>query len=270
MARIEDAHVQDAGRIGPRRALVTGAGSGIGRAIVRRLAADATLLVLVGRRRGALEESARICSDVNPGVECLVMDADVSSVADVERVAGELAAQSDALDALVNNAGRAFFGRVEETTPEEWASVLGINLGGPFLVTRALLPLLRRGDGPAVVNVASTVGVVGLKGAAAYCASKAGLINLTRVLALDHASEGIRFNAVAPGVVDTEMMQVARKGSGLRSALRTELEDMHPLGRVATPGEIAETVCFLLSPRSSFTTGALVAVDGGLLSGFQQ
>lgn len=249
-----------------RRVLITGAGSGIGKALAWRLAASGHRLALLGRLPGPLKEVAGRIGE--GGVDTLVLEADVSREQEVRAAVERIGSEWGALDGLVNNAGITFFGTIEETPLTDWNRVLEVNLTGPFLVTRECLPWLRRGSQSAVVNVASTLGQVGLARAAAYCAAKAGLVNLTRVLALDHAAEGIRFNAVCPGVVDTPMLAVDRGDHRDAPGRRRDLEQAHPLGRVARPEEIAAAIENLLDPGSSFITGAVLTVDGGMTAGF--
>ncbi|MDH3285012.1 MAG: SDR family oxidoreductase [Acidobacteriota bacterium] len=249
-----------------RRVLITGAGTGIGRAVAKRLARNAARLVLVGRRAAPLEQTAELCETA--GGRARIVSADVGDESSVRELLLQTGETLGALDGLVNNAGLAHYGTVEETPPERWNEVHRVNLTGPFLVTRAALPLLRCGDQPAIVNVSSTLGLRALRNAAAYCSSKAGLVNLTRAVAMDHADEGIRCNVVCPGVVATEMSRLDRD-DGLDPDERwKQLEAVHPLGRIATPEEIAEVVAFLLSPASSFITGAALPIDGGMTAGF--
>ncbi|MCU0230675.1 MAG: SDR family oxidoreductase [Acidobacteria bacterium] len=249
-----------------RRTLITGAGQGIGRAIASSLAAPGARLALYGRRADTLEETAARCRA--QGAEALAFPGDVTDERRLVAVAALLAAEWGALDGLVNNAGIASFGTIETTTPETWRQVLEVNLTGPYLVSRAVLPLLRRGEDPAIVHVASNLGLVALKNAAAYCAAKAGLVNLTRAMALDHAGEGIRVNAVCPGAVATPMLLTDRGDGAEAPAVVAELARAHPLGRIAEPEEVAAAVAFLLSPACRFATGTILAVDGGSTAGF--
>ena len=189
-----------------RRVLVTGAGSGIGRSLALLLAERGYTLALVGRRSDALAR----CRDeaLSAGAaEALALPADITDEDALAELASRLESSLGGLEGVVNNAGRSVFASVGDMSLGEWRSVLDVNLTGTFLVVRALLPLLRAGEAPAIVNVASTLGEVGLKGAAAYCAAKAGVINFTRALALDLGEEGVRVAAVAPGPVRTEMLQ---------------------------------------------------------------
>jgi NAD(P)-dependent dehydrogenase (short-subunit alcohol dehydrogenase family) len=250
----------------PRRALVTGAGSGIGRATAVRLAAGGARVALVGRRRDPLEETAGLCREV--GGEPLVCPADVTRVDAVDAVVGAAGARWGALDALVCSAGMAFYAGVEATSPEAWDEVLRVNLTAPFFVARAALPWLRRGDAASVVMVASTLGLTGLRGAAAYCAAKAGLVNFARALAIEEAAAGVRVNVVCPGVVDTPMLDTPREGSRSREERIERLAAAHPLGRIGRPEDIAAVIAGLLAKDAAFVTGAVVVADGGQSAGF--
>lgn len=252
----------------PGRYLISGAGSGIGRELARQWAADGARIALLGRRRDPLEATAAICREA--GGTALVLPADVTDPEAVRGAAAEVEAAWGGLDGLVNNAGLAGYGGLEETSLEEWQRILAVNLTGPFLLTRAMVPLLRRGRSPGVVMVASTLGLVGLKRAGAYCAAKAGLVNFTRVLALEYAAEGIRFNAVCPAVVDTVMLATDRGDALEPGQRRLELAGLHPLGRLADPAEVAAVIRFLLSPAASFITGTAVTMDGGQMAGFSR
>lgn len=249
-----------------RRIAVTGAGSGIGRATALRLAEGGARVALLGRRRGPLVETAAACERY--GAEALVIPCDV---ADEAAVAGAFAALGErwgALEGLVNNAGIARYAPLEETSLALWNEVLATNLTGPFLATRAALPLLRQGDRAAVVMVSSTLGLVGLRHAAAYCAAKAGVVNLARAVALEEAAHGIRVNAVCPGVTDTPMIHAHDQDGATRTEHLEKLRALHPVGRLGRPEDIAAAIVHLLAPSAAFITGTVLAVDGGQLAGF--
>jgi NAD(P)-dependent dehydrogenase (short-subunit alcohol dehydrogenase family) len=246
--------------------LVTGAGSGIGRAVCERLAGDGCRLWLVGRRAGALEETAGLCRGSSP--EAIADPLDVTSEDEVAALAARVADRWGGLDGMVASAGRTHFSSIETTSLADWTDVLDTNLTGPFLMLKHLLPVLRAGTEPAVVHVASTLGLAGLRNASAYCASKAGVVNLTRAAALEMAQEGLRINAVCPAVVDTGMLDADRGDGASGAERRRQLARQHPVGRIATPAEIAAVVASVLDPRASFLTGAAIPVDGGMLAGF--
>ena len=231
-----------------------------------RLAADGCRLWLVGRRSGALEETAALCRGGSP--EAIANPLDVTSEDEVAALADRVAERWGALDGMVASAGRTHFASIETTSLADWEDVLATNLTGPFLMLKHLLPVLRAGTVPAVVHIASTLGLAGLRNASAYCASKAGLVNLTRAAALETARDGPRINAVCPAVVDTGMLDADRGDGASGEQRRLQLARQHPVGRIATPSEIADVVCCVLDPHASFLTGAVIPVDGGMLAGF--
>ena len=244
-----------------RSAIVTGAGSGIGAAVARKLAAEGYGVVLSGRRVGLLEELAAELG------EAVVVAGDVGEPAHADTLAAAAQDSFGGLDALVNNAGIGSSASVGDDEPERWDALLRTNLTGAFLVTRAALPLLleRRG---AVVNVASVNAMRAGPGWASYCVSKAGLVMLAQSLANDYGPLGLRANAVCPGWVRTAMgdggMDDLAEMLGVGREEAYERAHAHvPLRRPAEPEEIAEVVSFLLSPAASYVSGAAIPVDGG-------
>ena len=249
-------------RLDGKVALVTGAGSGIGRATALRLASEGAAVAVMGRRQNLLEETAEQVR--REGGESLALLGDVSSEDDAVEAVSRTETAFGGLDILFNNAGVVHDGDVLETSLDTWRETLDINLTGPFLMSRAAVPCLRRRGGGVIINNASTLGLVGLARAAAYCAAKGGLVSLTRAMALDHAAEKIRVNAICPGVVDTVMP----RRRGLADADRRRLDEvygpLHPVGRVGTPEEVAALVAFLASDEAAFITGVAYPIDGGL------
>ena len=195
---------------------------------------------------------------VDAGGEAVGLHADVTSAADAERLTQVAVERFGGLDVLVNNAGIASAGTVCEVTPEEWDRVLAINLKGSYLCSRYAIAHMARSGGGSIVCIASASGVIGQQAQVAYNVSKHGVIGLVRCMALDHAADGIRVNAVCPGVMRTPMLDA------LSAEQLAALEAMHPLGRVADPAEIAQAVLHLAGDESSFTTGGVFLVDGGL------
>ena len=244
-----------------RVAIITGGTRGIGVAAARLFTAEGGTVVAVAR--DATHGESAIAGI--PRASFLAVD--VRSGADCERVVTETLGTHSRLDVLINNAGVIYRNRtVEQTTDEEWDTTFDINVKGAFLMSRSALQALRDGGGN-IVNVASYVGLVGFAGAAAYAASKAALVNLTRTMALDHAREGVRVNCVCPGSVDTEMIRSAWRAHGNPIEAERLWGEKHPLGRIATPEEVARTMLFLASDDASFITGAALPVDGGITAG---
>jgi NAD(P)-dependent dehydrogenase (short-subunit alcohol dehydrogenase family) len=171
------------------------------------------------------------------------------------------------LDVLVNCAGIIYRNRtVEQTSEEEWDRTFDVNVKGSFLMSKYALPALRETKG-CIVNMSSYVGLVGFAGTSAYAASKAAVLNLTRSMALDHAKEGIRVNAVCPGSVDTEMIHTAWQQFGDVEEAKKLWAEKHPLGRIASPEEVGQAILFLASQEASFVTGIALPVDGGITAG---
>ena len=230
-----------------RNALVTGAGSGIGAAVARRLAAQGANVVLADLSLAAVEELA---GELGPATRPLQLD-----VRDEERVAPAMAD----LDVLVNVAGIGSTTNAPETSLEVWEDVFAVNARGTFLCCKHAIPGMAARGGGSIVNVASVAALVGLRNRAAYCASKGAVVALTRALAVDHVGDGIRVNAVCPGTVDSPWVRrlVEESGESL-DALRAR----QPLGRLGTTDEVAEAVDYLIS--AEFATGSVLVVDGGL------
>ncbi len=245
-------------RFEKRVALVTGGNRGIGLATGRLLAEEGASVVLFARNAETGLQAARSIPNAT------FVAGDVRRARDCLRVVRQALTSYGRLDVLVNCAGVIYRNRtVEETSEEEWDATFDTNVKGAFLMSRYALPALRDRRG-CIVNVASYVGLVGFAGASAYAASKAALINLTRSMALDHAREGIRVNAVCPGSVDTDMIHAAWEQFGDVARARRLWEEKHPLGRIATPEEVARAILFLASEEASFITGVALPVDGGI------
>ena len=243
-----------------RAVVVTGAGTGIGAAVVRRLAADGASVVLAGRRRAPLEHVA-----AETGQTFVVADA--STEEGVERIVATTVEEHGGIDGLVLNAGVMLPGGVADASVADWRTTLDVNLTGPFLLARAALPHLLERQG-SIVSVASIAALRAGPGIAAYCASKAGLVLLTQCLAVEHAAAGLRANVVAPGWVRTEMadeeMDEFGGPRGLdREAAYAEITRHVPARRPATADEAAAAVVWLLSPEAAYVNGTVLTVDGG-------
>jgi NAD(P)-dependent dehydrogenase (short-subunit alcohol dehydrogenase family) len=235
--------------VNQRVAVVTGGASGIGRATVARLLDD-------GFRLAVLDLSP----DPIPSV--LTIKVDVSDATAVERAMGDVLAELGRVDVLVNNAGISGSPQAttcHETPIAEWDRVFAVNVRGPFLCTRALLPvMINQGTGH-VITVASGAGMVAFPGRCAYTASKGAALQFAKSIAVDYAAAGIRSNAVCPGMVQTPMTQWRLDIPELRAAVEARI----PLGRVGQPDEIADAIAVLASHRLSYVTGAAFLIDGG-------
>jgi NAD(P)-dependent dehydrogenase (short-subunit alcohol dehydrogenase family) len=240
------------------KVLVTGASRGIGRAVAEQLHARGARVALVARASDALTETASRLSG------SIALVADLSRVEDAERV---VEAASDALcglDAVVNCAGMVRYADACETSYADVKAQLDLNFIAPFVICREAARIMRAsGEGGAIVNVASTLALRPAAQTAAYAASKAAVLSMTRAFALELGPFGIRVNAVAPGLVDTEMIRALRPGEASIEVQLEGLRKLHPLGRLGVPSDIAQAVVYLL--EADFVTGSVLVVDGGLL-----
>jgi NAD(P)-dependent dehydrogenase (short-subunit alcohol dehydrogenase family) len=245
-----------------KAALVTGGAMGIGGAVAKLFAARGAKVLIVDR---AETEGLKTVSEIiSNGGSAEFFKADVSSVNDCSRAVNRIIELFGKLDIVSNNAGIQRYGTVESTPEDEWDDVMNINLKSVFYICKYAIPHLKKTKG-CIVNMTSVQAFATQRNVAAYTTSKHALIGLTRSMAIDFARDGIRVNCVAPGTVDTPMLQYAASLDPDPESVYETCRDMHPLGRIATPEEAAEVVAFLASGRASFVTGSCYLVDGGLL-----
>lgn len=254
------------GRVDGRVALVTGAGSGIGRAVALLLAREGATVIVTSRTPAHVEETAALI-EAATGSAPAAFVLDQADRGSIDRAVADAHALVGPFDIVSNNAGVDDPAEtpVSETPDSVWSETFGVNVDGVFRICRAAIPLLR--DGASIVNMGSTNSILPRANAAAYCASKAALLQLTRSLALELAPRQIRANCVCPGIVDTPLTDMFLDLTEDPEATRAEYAQSNPLQRIADPVEIANCVLFLASQESSFVTGSALVVDGGALAG---
>jgi NAD(P)-dependent dehydrogenase (short-subunit alcohol dehydrogenase family) len=244
--------------------LVTGATSGMGRAVVSRITGEGARVVLAAR--GAAAGEAFAAELRAAGRDVLFVPTDVTNAAEVARLVERTVEHYGRLDGAFNNVGAATaVGPITEIGEDAWTAELALNLNSVFYGLKHQIPAVRAAGGGAIVNNASNVGVAGMAGMGAYSAAKHGVIGLTRSAALDTAAAGVRVNALVTGGVDTPLLR-SNMGPNPAEALRAA-NAMHPVGRIGRPEEIAAFAAFLLSDEAPFITGAALAIDGGLTAG---
>lgn len=241
--------------------LITGAANGIGLATAKKLATTGHDLFIVDKDETEITKAVAELTALGATVQSLVLD-----LSDSENIMPSLdKALGDAhVDQLINNAGVGFARNVESTTFAEWDLTIDVNLKATFIMCKYFVPKMISSGGGEIVNVASAASIIGLKNRVAYCASKAGVAGLTRAICVDHAAEGIRINAIAPGTVDSTWIAKILADAPDPVATRKMMEARQLDGKMGTPEEVANGIAFLLSPEGRFVNGSLFVMDAGL------
>ena len=246
-------------RLKDKVCLITGGGSGIGRATCELFAREGAKVVVADK----LLSAARVVAALI-GEAAIAIEVDVAQSASVRSMIDATIRDLGRLDVLINNAGYGIPGSVAETSEDDWDKLMTVNVNGVFFGCKYAIPVMKQQGGGVIVNTASIVANVGIRNRAAYCASKGAVAALTRAMALDHVNDNIRVNCVAPGTIDTPYFEDIIRKSERPQELRRELEARQAMNRLGRPEEIANAFLFLASDESSFSTGSMLIVDGGM------
>lgn len=243
-----------------RTALVTGGASGIGFATLQRLLRDGYAVATIDADSPGLDRVRALA----PEGDVLAYEADLRDAAANGEAIDDVIGRWGRLHVLVNNAGIGVAASTVDTSLEDWDAIVGVNLTATFTMCRHVLPQMIDAGGGAIVNVSSVAGVVGVRNRAAYCASKAGVVGLTRAIAVDHAAQGIRANAICPGTVETEWIDKILANAEDPAALRAQMASRQLDGRMGSPEEVAAGIAFLASEEARFVNGTAFVIDGGM------
>jgi NAD(P)-dependent dehydrogenase (short-subunit alcohol dehydrogenase family) len=246
-------------RLEGKRAIVTGAGAGIGRAIALRLSGEGAWVALADLDEQAAQE---VAGEIEG--KTLVRRTNVTRAEEVEALVRSVIEEWDDLDVMVNNAGVGVAATAPDTSDEDWDRQMAVNLKGTFYGIKYAVPAMRDSGGGSIINMSSIAALVGIPDRAAYCAAKGGILALTRAAAIDHVSEGIRVNCIAPGTVETPWIDRITAGYDDPEEARARMQARQPHSRFVTPEEIAAMAAYLASDESASCIGACMVVDGGM------
>jgi NAD(P)-dependent dehydrogenase (short-subunit alcohol dehydrogenase family) len=243
-----------------RSVLVSGAGSGIGRATAERFASEGARVFCSDINEDAVQNTAKHIRDA--GGEATAQRCDISDPVQAAATVAAAVEKSGKLDVLANVAGYGFFRRTTETTFEEWSRMIAVNLTGTFLMCQAAIPHILKTRG-AIINTASVAGVKSHPYSAAYCASKGGVVLLTKALAVEYGRKEVRINCICPGGIETPLINEFKLPPGVSEAALVRIS---PLGRMGLPTEVAGTIAFLASEDAAYINGAAIVIDGGMIA----
>jgi NAD(P)-dependent dehydrogenase (short-subunit alcohol dehydrogenase family) len=250
------------GKLHNKTAVITGAAKGIGFETARLFGKEGAKVTIMDIDEQSAIDAAKKLSD--EGIEAYAFQLDVTDAENVEKTFQKaIENYSGVLNILVNNAGIADFGNVENTSVDLWNRIMAVNLNGTFFCSKAAIPSMKE-HGGSIVNFGSVAGVVGIPGMAAYCAAKAAIVGLTKQMAADYSGQGIRTNCVCPGTIASTALGQQLLGSDTSEETQKKRLAKYPIGRFGEPIEIAEVVLFLASDQASFVSGAAFNVDGGM------